>query len=260
MKEKLVYLKRLLVIGFVVVVSSCNDTSERSENSTNTEKVDTSAQCLKGLSPDEKVLIAKLISGMRKERKDNPGIFDQNTTVYEYTSYFESLKDATVEPIDPDYAALLRKNYDGKRARLEPLLRGQIREMQRGANREPRDASSVWVAADEFAPFFGQLLKYQFDSSTKTGVKIVFGSYPYNKLRDDMVLNGARTNRDSLSGRNTVYFVGTFDSKPETPGYFVTRHREIKGLSMPIPVIQNGGFQYLNHGTLCPDSCTLDNP
>jgi hypothetical protein len=212
------------------------------------EKTDKDICSLNGLSYAEKNLVCKLIATMNKEKIGKEPLENFNSETFYYIKFLDSVREDKVKPISDEYAAMLRNNYDTKRIKIERLYVGQMQQSRNEAGRmEEHDACSVWIPIDDFAPFFGQLLDREIIKDTKVGMKIVFGSYPYD--------SHDATFPDSTSGRSTVYFVGTYDTIPHEQSYFVTRHKEIKDLSIPVPV--KGGFQsQLNHGTLCPDSCT----
>jgi hypothetical protein len=238
------YLFGIAIISMLLLINCKNNRSQ------DTDKDD----CFSGLTQDEKALLNKIIGNMKKDKNDS-AIIGDNSVSYFYFNYFDKIRAYKIQPIEPAYAQELVTNYDGKRQTIETLRPDRIRQERSGSTMKARDASSVWSSVDEFGPFFSQLIEFQIRNETKVGMKIVFGSYKWDPKDSDMT-GSARTYGDSLSGRNTVYFVGTYDTVAKQNDYFVTRHKEIKDLSSSIPVVGYRVGSVINHGTLCPDSCS----
>lgn len=213
------------------------------------------------LSESEKQLIRKIMNDMCNDKKNNTAsLYGDNSKSYFYFHYLDSIRPKKVEPIELRFANKLIKNYDAKRGHIEVSRPDRLRHEQQsvGTGIKARDASSVWVSVDEFAPYFGELIQYQLDNSRKVGMKIVFGSYEWDP-RDSEIAGGIRTHGDTLSGRNTVFFVGTYDTERGRSDYNVKRHREMRFQSPGASheIMLKGFNPIVNHGTLCPDSCTI---
>lgn len=243
MKRYRIYLLALWPAFALLIMASCTNSED----------------AFKGLNPSEKKLVQKIIADMNTDKekfKDSVGFENLNSETFTFLDYIDKANAAPTQPIDEDYAKVLRDNYNSKKGIIEIAIPDQMRHVRNPQGRTvATDASSVWVAVDEFAPYFTKLIQYENKNNTRTGMQIVFGSYPYDENRDNEMNGTVRKNLDTLSGRNTVYFVGTYDSLPGSKDYFVTRHKELKKLSLPIPVKGPPMSGFLNHGTLCPDSC-----
>ena len=125
-----------------------------------------------------------------------------------------------------------------------------------------RDTRSVWIPTREFYTFVADLIRYEADhENVVTGIEMAFGSYPYDKTKDDEreghLPAGRRVNGDSLSGRSTLYFLGTYDTTKQQLYYNVLNHKKIPNKITAFGIKSSEG-EYYNHGTLCPDSCSTN--
>jgi hypothetical protein len=208
--------------------------------------------CFKGLTSDERKLIKKIMKDMNSNKK-SLGLVNENSKTYKYVNFFYAGK--PFNRIKKTYADMLSRNYDFKRKFIELARRDQMR----GNNGKAEDTRSVWIPTDEILLFIAELVNYEAATDTLTGINIVFGSYPYEKVKDDMTdpVTGARIHSDTLSGRTTLYFVGTADTT-NLKDYNVKRHKIIENFITGYGMKTAGGGKYYNHGSLCPDSCTAN--
>lgn len=195
------------------------------------------------LDSGRKVLVLQIIEDLRNPKE---------------TEYYTKLlaQPFLMQQIDTVYARKLRDNY-AKKVKLIALYYNGTMSVSQNL-RHDTDSRFVWLPADALVSFTQKILKYGADNNTVTGMKIVFGSYPYDP-NDDQIVNHVRINGDTLSGRTTVYLVGTYDTMPDPNSkYNAYRQKEILNISTAIKTMDLKGMipDYENHGTLCPDSCS----
>lgn len=196
----------------------------------------------------EKIVRAQkeiLLAEIKRKIYDESKIVDKKR---QYTSIFSNgdilyqrlkaiLRPNNLDPIDIAEADML---FDNAVPKLRKLQQGN-----RDLNRQ-LETRSILVSVDKLKELVDSLATLQIITGHKTGVRVVFGSYPFESGRTEQ----------EKSGRLTVFFVGTMDTIPSqtfTPG----SHRD---MTLFKPQSQVGLIiMPRNHGDLCPNACDSTN-
>jgi hypothetical protein len=203
------------------------------------------------LKENDKDLVENIITELKLN--EDSSVIDGKSGYYRYLENFVHLP--TFSGITKEEAAQLKATYDQKRAFIEKQYGGGNVMRKDPITNNQADVQRVWIPVDQFDAYYQNLVSIEAKNRTKTGIEIYFGSYPYDKNRDDSLNpNGSHLNGDLFSGRSTLFFVGTADIKVGATDYNVLRQKEIHPLTL---AIGTAGVvpDYNNHGTLCPDSC-----